>query len=419
MGKNIKSLPYGMGTMYETQSGTIEYKKVLTLKNGQRKRKTVHGKTQKECIEKMDQLEKRLNRELPQKEEYKSLIDAMTEWNVSKKPKLKEQSFNRKAGTIKNQIGKSDWANFYYQSLTPFELQQMLNNLNEQGYSHSVIKKTYDCLNEFYREKSKLEGFANPMGSVVKWEEENVTTKKKEIEYFDLEDMLKFVDYAGARYKTGKLRFAMGFVLAANLFMGLRIGELLALRWEDVDFEKRTINVCKTLIEAKNPEYNEKASKKMKEQGIKKIIFKIQETTKTKENRYVPINDNALKLLMLHKENAIYTCPEDFVISTINRKTSTPKNVSDTIKAIVTGAGISIQKWNTHILRHSCATWLFEQGIDLPTIAEILGNSVEVLKKTYIHFNDSHMQSVASERAVGLPTLDLDMNNYQKEPGSF
>lgn len=97
MGKNkkIKSLPYGMGTMYETQSGTIEYKKVLTLKNGQRKRKTVHGKTQKECIEKMDQLEKRLNRELPQKEEYKSLIDAMTEWNVSKKPKLKEQSFNR------------------------------------------------------------------------------------------------------------------------------------------------------------------------------------------------------------------------------------------------------------------------------------------------------------------------------------
>ena len=61
MGKNkkIKSLPYGMGTMYETQSGTIEYKKVLTLKNGQRKRKTVHGKTQKECIEKINMDEKK------------------------------------------------------------------------------------------------------------------------------------------------------------------------------------------------------------------------------------------------------------------------------------------------------------------------------------------------------------------------
>ena len=55
-----------------------------------------------------------------------------------------------------------------------------------------------------------------------------------------------------------RLRFATGIILAANLFMGLRIGELLALRWEDIDFEKRTIHVCKTLIEVNNPKYDEK-----------------------------------------------------------------------------------------------------------------------------------------------------------------
>ena len=59
--RTISPLPRGMGSMAFTKDGTIEYKRVLTLKNGEKTRRTVHGNTQLECMKKMEELEKELN----------------------------------------------------------------------------------------------------------------------------------------------------------------------------------------------------------------------------------------------------------------------------------------------------------------------------------------------------------------------
>lgn len=131
-------------------------------------------------------------------------------------------------------------------------------------------------------------------------EKRNVNAEEKQIAYFTEEDIHKFVWTAGERYKTGKLRYATGYALAANLYMGLRVGELLSLQWKDVDFDKKSIYVCKTLIEVENPEYDPKNPEKMKKLNIKKIMFKVQYSTKKEKNRYIPMNDNALRLMKLH-----------------------------------------------------------------------------------------------------------------------
>ena len=247
----IKPLPRGLGTMTLTKNGTIEYKKIILYPDGSKKRKTVHGTSQKECLNKMNDFEKNLSKQpqvLPQSKI--TLIDALYHWfEEKKKPILKEQAYRRELGTIKNQIGASNIAHYRYQSITSAEIQSLLNSLNANGYSYSVIKKTYDTFNSFYRDMSKKEHFQNPMDFVSLWRKSNVITEEKEVHFWGYNDIQKFVQYAGERYKTGALRYPAGYALAANIYLGLRIGELLALTWKDIDFTHNLIYVCSNLLE--------------------------------------------------------------------------------------------------------------------------------------------------------------------------
>lgn len=404
----IPKLPRGLGSMCLTKNNTIEYKKCIHLKDGTQKRLTVHGNTPSECIQKMSEREQDMRNNSPQPPQKQTLYDAMILWLEStKKYELKPQAYRRELGTIRNQIGSSKLAHFRYQSITPEEITQLLNELNDKGYSYSVIKKTHDSLSAFYRHMSARYKFDNPMLFVSCIKKEYVNKPVKEMSFFTLEDIERFVAYIDTRYKTGKLKYPTGYALAANIFLGLRIGELLALQWKDIDFEKKTISVSKTLIEIDNPEYDANNVEEMKKKEIKKVLFTIQSSTKTKHNRQVPMNSNALLYLRSHLENSVYTEPDDFVITTRNRKTSTPKNISDTLKCIVKGAELSTQNYNTHILRHTCASLYFKSNVDLLTISNILGNSPEVLAETYVHFQDEQLKEAACKQSNLLPTLSF------------
>lgn len=404
----IPKLPRGLGSMCLTKNNTIEYKKCIHLKDGTQKRLTVHGNTPSECIQKMSEREQDILNNSPQPPQKQTLYDAMILWLEStKKYELKPQAYRRELGTIRNQIGSSKLAHFRYQSITPEEITQLLNELNDKGYSYSVIKKTHDSLSAFYRHMSARYKFDNPMLFVSCIKKEYVNKPVKEMSFFTLEDIERFVAYIDTRYKNGKLKYPTGYALAANIFLGLRIGELLALQWKDIDFEKKTISVSKTLIEIDNPKYDANNVEEMKKKEIKKVLFTIQSSTKTKHNRQVPMNSNALLYLRSHLENSVYTEPDDFVITTRNRKTSTPKNISDTLKCIVKGAELSTQNYNTHILRHTCASLYFKSNVDLLTISNILGNSPEVLAETYVHFQDEQLKEAACKQSNLLPTLSF------------
>ena len=160
----IPKLPRGLGSMCLTKNNTIEYKKCIHLKDGTQKRLTVHGNTPSECIQKMSEREQDILNNSAQPPQKQTLYDAMILWLEStKKYELKPQAYRRELGTIRNQIGSSKLAHFRYQSITPEEITQLLNELNDKGYSYSVIKKTHDSLSAFYRHMSARYKFDNPM----------------------------------------------------------------------------------------------------------------------------------------------------------------------------------------------------------------------------------------------------------------
>jgi len=411
-GENLKELPrfpYGQGSMSYTSDGRIMFRKPI----GNPKRSAcVYGKTPRECMEKMAEKEKMLEhqKKIPN---TRTLYEEMSAWLINqKKIALKPQAYRRLEGTVNNQIKNSDIGNLRYMSLTCDDIQAVINKLDKEHYSYSTIKKTYDALNAFYRFVSARDKIDNPMLLVVKPTENSVSAEAKDIEWFEQDDINKFVSACSACYATGTPRFPYGRVLAANIYLGCRAGELLCLTWRDIDFEAGTIYISKTLIEAENPKYEKNNPELMKEKGIKRTLFVVQKNTKTDRNRFVPMNNKAKELLLAHRAISKFTDPDDYVILTRNRKTTTIKNLSNSIAAIERFAGTTVQSCNTHILRHTCASLYFRKDVAVETIAQILGNSVEVCRKTYIHFIDEQLKEAASR----IDGLDVADEEYQTAP---
>ena len=397
----LPKLNYGEGTFAYTDNGAIAYKKYIRLSDGSTIRKTVNSPTVIECIERMHKVEEDIKRNGCHKGPSDTLKTELNYWlkNV-KKNQVKTQSYNRLETTIRTIINPWVAVNKKAYLVKPQELQEFINGMNDGNHSHSTIKKVFDCLNEFYRYLSRRDHFSNPMETVVCVSQNNVIKERKEIEYFDSEDIRKFKAQAVATWESsGKQRYRYGFVLIANLYLGLRIGELLALKWHDVNFKQKYILVNKTLIEDHNPKYNSNKPKQMEKEKIKKKIYRIQKSTKTDRIRKVPINNAAMYYLKKHYEQTEFGKMNDFVVATKSGGNSNIANIQFSIKSILKYADTKVRSSNTHIMRHTCATLLYSKGVDLHTIAKILGNSEEVLRMTYVHFNDEDLSRIMEKIA--------------------
>lgn len=168
--------------------------------------------------------------------------------------------------------------------------------------------------------------------------------------------------------KENSLR-SLGVVLC--LYTGLRIGELCALKWEDIDLEERAIYVRKTLQRV----YMEKDNNS-------KIIINSPKTTSS--IRKVPINNKLYEVLKpLKKEYK----NEDFFLTGSSEKYIEPRNYQYMFKFILSESKVKPYKF--HILRHTFATYCIEVGMDAKSLSEILGHSnVNITLSRYVHSSD-------------------------------
>lgn len=395
---DIPKLPYGEGTISIYSEELYIYKKTYKSSSGQKKRLTVYGKTIKECFNNMREKERSFEQESNVKASKKILTDALNEWlQLTKLHVLKSTSYDRLESTIRNQIAEYDIGSTRYQQITSSDIQNHINLLVNKNYSFSVIKKTYDLLNDFYRYISKVDSIKNPMINVSLPSKDRLENKSKDIEYFKDDDIQKFIKEAGKQQVTNnKLKHQWGYALAANIYLGLRGGELLALRWKDIDFEKKVINVSKRLAEIVNRQYDQNDPDRMRREGIKKTTYE-EDIVKNGKPRFVPLNKKAEELLLAHRTYSVHTKDDDYVINTRTRNHTTLKNLNDAIKSIENNAYTEVKAYNSHVLRHTCASLYFRSGVPIELIASILGHSVEVCREIYVHIMEEQKIEAASQ----------------------
>lgn len=189
------------------------------------------------------------------------------------------------------------------------------------------------------------------------------SVEKNELAILSVGEQQKLESYLSSHLDCTSL----GILISLN--MGLRIGEVCALTWDNVDFENKVIYIRSTVARIKNTQMDSKNKTRL-------IIDK----PKTKSSlRDIPIPSTLLPSLMKMREKA----RSKYVVSDKATFTS-PRTFEYRYHKLLDICGI--ESINYHALRHTFATRCVEVGVDVKTLSEILGHAdVSITLNTYVH----------------------------------
>lgn len=174
----------------------------------------------------------------------------------------------------------------------------------------------------------------------------------------------------------------MGVLL--SLRAGLRIGEVCALSWEDVDLSKEVIHIRHTVARVDSTEAGRKT----------KLILDAPKTASSE--RYIPICSDLLTVLKRIRSGG----SSGFVVSGSEYFVS-PRTFEYRYHTLLKAAKVS--SVNFHCLRHTFATRCIEVGVDVKSLSEILGHSsVSITMDTYVH-SSIELKRAQIEKLRSLP----------------
>lgn len=188
---------------------------------------------------------------------------------------------------------------------------------------------------------------------------------KKEVEVLTREHQRKLMEYLKENFTFKNI----GIFIC--LSTGLRIGELCALRWCDIDVEEGVIKVRHTIQRIYFTE------------GDKKYTKLLIDTPKTKESvRDIPLSSDLLRII----KSISKVVNENYYVLTNEEKPTEPRTYRNYYRRILKKLEIPYLKF--HGLRHSFATRCIEANNDYKTVSVILGHSnITTTLNLYVHPN--------------------------------
>lgn len=164
------------------------------------------------------------------------------------------------------------------------------------------------------------------------------------------------------------------------LFTGLRVGEICALRWEDISFTDQTIYVHQTLQRIQN---------KSGDGPKTKIVVTTPKSVCS--IRTIPIPEELINVLAAYKKTSV-----GYLLTNDEHNFIEPRTMQNRFKKVLKMSGI--ESANFHSTRHTFATRCIELGFDVKSLSEILGHAtVNITMNRYVH-----------------PTLELKKENMKK-----
>lgn len=277
-------------------------------------------------------------------------------WLNEKKSYVKESTYANYSYIVYNYIIPYV-GNYNVKKLNKKVFQDLILNLHEKSLSNKTIKDIIMVIKSSLRkvfEENKIKSFSLKL---VYPKEKNIKTMNvlsKNEQHILMEYIIKNISDKN-----------VGILL--SLLCGLRIGEVCALKWENIDLENKIIHITKTIQRIYIKENNTILSK---------VVITNPKTIKS--NRDIPINDFMYeKLINLRKNDNV------FVLSG-NAQYIEPRTYRNYFTKIL--KSLNLRHFKYHALRHTFASNLISLKIDYKTVSELLGHSnISLTLNLYVH----------------------------------
>ncbi len=349
--------------------------------NGKPDRKQFYGQTQREVKEKLEKYKRQMSMGILTEEKI-TLQDWFYTWLFDyKKQDLKPKSFQRYDGIYRNYIKNTSLGKVKLCDLRTTHLQRYYKSLLDEEVTPSTIKeintKLKTCLSEAERQGYILKNWCK-LVILPKIED------REEIKVLTQEEQKKFLN----AIKDHELELL--FIVA--LGTGLRLGELLGLKWSDIDFKSNELTVNRTFQTIAIY------------QDDKIIGYERKELPPKTKNSYrtIPVPQSIIKKLKAYKkqQNTIILYVgeaynnNNYIFTNKLGEPIHDKKPGRNLKSIL--KKINIEPIKFHNLRHTYATRLFEANIPPKTVQKLMGHAdIQTTMNIYTHvMKDKKLEAV-------------------------
>ena len=249
-------------------------------------------------------------------------------------------------------------------------VQSFVDKQFESGLSTITIKAIYCLLKKGLKSLCPDEGtFAVKLPKLL----------YREIEVLSIKEQKRLETMAKSSDDTNRI----GIILC--LYTGIRVGELCGLQWKDVDFERMTLHVRRTVQRILCDEGENK-----------KTVVTSTAPKSGSSQRSIPLPGFLVSFLKEHRKRSTSI----HVLSQKDGKPLEPRNMQHRFKRLLILA--DMREVNFHVTRHTFATRALESGFDIKSLSEILGHaSVLVTFQKYAHTLEEHKRrSMESLRKI-------------------
>ena len=290
------------------------------------------------------------------------IVDAwFNYWIELKKETVRPNTVRNYSERYKRNI-KQVIGNKKLKDVTPIDCQEIFKIMAREEYSSSTIYQTRIALYNMLESAKEYEAIINnPCKRSLK---SDIGKPSKKREALTIETQRKFLEGAKGQSYEDQYRFI--------LQTGLRTGELVGLKWEDVDLKNRVITIQRSM------EYRHSTGE-----------WRVGPPKSKSGYRKIPLTDDAISILKRQKEKHkdIKVIPiewSDYVF--LCRKGSPIKNSTYDTALFKICDKVGIPRFSMHILRHTFATRCIEGGMKPKTLQMILGHSnIGITMNLYVH----------------------------------
>lgn len=280
------------------------------------------------------------------------------DWLNDKSISVKESTLARYKAITDNHVSPM-LENLKLSEITASVIQKYINSLIIRGYACKTVSDILVVTKNIFKYISARGIMHNCDLSAV-----NIRTKRVQTEILTLHEQKKL-----CLYLTENMNIK-NFGILLSLYTGIRIGELCALKWGDIDMEEKSLKINKTMIRIHD---NSSANSPV----CTKIIIT---PPKSEDSiRIIPINSFLTEIIkeLLDSENK-------YILTGSAEKYIEPRNMQYYFKSVLKRCGI--RNVNFHALRHTFATRCVENGFEIKSLSEILGHSnVRITLERYVH----------------------------------